>query len=105
MSCIGSTDREFKKIYYQHIYSFRNKKAKDKIKLSFYIHNANVYEANLQKNIKQRKPAGRIYILCNGERLEIALADSKTSLNSRNNYSVYSDILPISTRIPEHNMI
>ena len=90
MTYIGSTGREFKQRFYQHVYSFKHKKAKDSTKLSSYIQKEKFDESKIHKNIKweilheikQKKP-GKICILCNIERLEIALADSKTSLNSR----------------------
>ena len=52
MTYKGSTGREFKKRYYQHVYSFRHKKAEDSTKLSSYIQNKNFDESNILKNLK-----------------------------------------------------
>ena len=89
MIYIGSTGRQFKKRYYEHMQSFRNKSKKDSTKLSKYIHSIDGNQTELINTIKweflhetkQRRP-GKICTLCNLERLEIAFAKTKL-LNSR----------------------
>ena len=89
MTYIGSTGRQFKKRFYEHMQSFRNKSKKDSTKLSKYIHSIDMNQGDLKKAIKweflhetkQRSP-GKICTLCNLERLEIAFSKTKL-LNSR----------------------
>ena len=91
---IGSTARSFKTRYYEHMHSFRNNNLKESTKLISFVHTSK-FNKNMIKNnklttikwnimhkINQRKPS-RICTLCNIERLEIAFAHKKTSLNSR----------------------
>ena len=72
------------------MHSFRNKNLKESTKFSSFVHAAKFNENVIQNNIKwnimhkinQCKPS-RICTRCNIERLKIALADKKTTLNSR----------------------
>ena len=90
MSYIGSTGRQFKSRYYDHMQSFRNRFKKDSTRLSKYIHSIKVNETDLKNIIKweilhktkQNSPE-KICSLCNLERFEIAFAKTKTLLNSR----------------------
>ena len=87
---IGSTARDFKIRYNEHIHSFRNKNLRESTKLSSFIQAAKFSKEMTKKNVKwkiihkinQRKPS-KICSLCNVERLEIAFSDKKSSLNSR----------------------
>ena len=72
------------------VHSFKHKSEKKNTKRSMYIRNTNVNKAELKKVlkwkilhvIKQSKP-GKICILCNIGRIEIAFANTKRLLNSR----------------------
>ena len=87
-SYIGSTARTFKERFNDHKSSFRNGKGGSK--LAKYI--TNLKEKNQKFNIKwkiinqskQTAPNLKICTLCNLERMEIALAEKRNLLNSRN---------------------
>ena len=87
---IGSTGRQFKSRYYEHIQSFKSEVKKESTRLSRFIHKIKKNNIDWKDNIKweiiqrtnQSKP-GKICSLCNLERLEIAFADSNKLLNLR----------------------
>ena len=85
---IGSTMRTFKERYNDHKYSFKNAKASSK--LAKFIHDLKnkkqKYEINwtIVASSRQSRPNLRMCTLCNLERLEIARAEKRSLLNSRN---------------------
>ena len=74
---IGSTARNFKTRYYEHMHSFKNQNQKELTKLSSFVDAAkfnenmikNIIKWNIMHKINQCKPS-RIWTLCNIEWLE-----------------------------------
>ena len=90
MVYIGSTSQTFKKRYYQHVASFKNKNLANSTTLSRFIHK--LKEKTIDYNIKwsiiyqshQSTKNLKFCSLCNLEKLAIALAKRSTLLNNRN---------------------
>ena len=86
---IGSTGREFKSRYYEHIQTFRNEVKKENTRFIHKIKNKNenidwnsIIKWKIIHQTNQKSPGG-ICTLCNLERLEIAFTENNKLLNLR----------------------
>ena len=89
MTYIGLTERTFKERFNQHQSDFRHEKHRHNTALSKYIHSLKDSNTDykitwsIHSKAHPYKPGSQCCDLCLQEKLEICLADPKTTLNSR----------------------